>query len=993
MTAAQPHGIRQSTLSSRLGRLIFGSAYLKGHSPPRRRSAILIGMVAGAGDVFVGRARELVELERALASARAGSGATVLLAGEAGIGKTRLTAELGRQAREAGFDVLLGHSIDLVGTELPYQPFVEALRPLGDALSRDRETPGSQQGAFARTLELLSDRAAETPMLVVLEDLHWADVSTLDLVVFLAHNLDDQAVLLLATYRADELSSGERMWRLAEGARRSGSTLILELGPLERDELTDFLGARAGSLPTTVVNTIAARSGGNPFFAEELLAAAATGSGEIPRGLRDLLLQRVGHVDHATQEVLRLAAVAGRDVGYPLLRETADLPEAALRDSLRQAVEEGILVVEPQTGSFRFRHALLAEAIYSTILPGEREELHAHLAEKLERSGAARAAELAPHWAAAGRATDALVASIEAASEAETVFGLAEALAHVERALALWESVPGAAELVRVDLVDLHAWEAELASQTGAAPRAVDFVRRAIDLVEREDPLRAPRLYERLGQYLHESGKTDAALAAFERGVDLVPTLPPSAERARALAGLGHGLMLAWRFDESFAICEQALALARSTGERAAELRALLNLGRDLAYLGHAHEGVDDLEQVLALAAESGNPLALLDAYVALTDVLMMLGRPAESARAGQRGLEALHQYGIDSTVLVANTIEALLAIGAWDEAESMSRAALRASSANFPYMLLMLRADLELGRGDFEAARAHLDAAETTLREDRGQGVYDVFVADLALWERRWTDADRAVQDGLESATSRQAAQLHIWFCAKGLRAQAELAALARARRDTEAARAWLAKAQKLLAVARHSAQEASAVTPNAAGWLALAEAEYERAQGTARPESWSEAAAVWELLDRTPLAAYCRWREAESLVAVGASRTEASRPLRQAHAVAARIGAQPLLRELDLLAQRARLDPNPSESESPDRRHDLQQSLGLTRREAEVLSLVARGYTNREIADALVISIKTASVHVSHILRKLDTPNRREAAAIAHRLSAPRP
>ena len=182
--------------------------------------------------------------------------------------------------------------------------------------------------------------------------------------------------------------------------------------------------------------------------------------------------------------------------------------------------------------------------------------------------------------------------------------------------------------------------------------------------------MRAARLYERLGQYLHESGKTDAALVAFERGVDLVPTSPPSAERARALAGLGHGLMLAWRFDESLAICEQALALARSTGERAAELRALLNLGRDLAYLGRADEGVDGLEQVLALAAESGDPLALLDAYVALTDVLMMLGRPAESARAGQRGLEALHQYGIDSTVLVANTIEALLAIGAWDEAE-----------------------------------------------------------------------------------------------------------------------------------------------------------------------------------------------------------------------------------------------------------------------------------------------------------------------------------
>ena len=823
MAAARLRGIGRSALSSHRDRLIFRPLAISGRTPAAQLGAILIGVVTGAGNVFVGRACELAELERALASARAGSGATVLIAGEAGIGKSRVTAELGRRAREAGFEVLLGHSIDLVGTELPYQPFVEALRPLGDASPSDRNTAGSQLGAFAGTLELLSGRAAETPVLLVLEDLHWADVSTLDLVVFLAHNLDDQAVLLLATYRADENSSGERMWRFAERARRSSSTLILELGPLQRDELTDLIRAQAGSLPIMVVNEIAARSEGNPFFAEELLAAAATDSSEIPRGLRDLLLQRVGTVDQATQEVLRLAAAAGRDVGYPLLRATAELAEVALRDSLRQAVEQGVLVVEPRTGSFRFRHALLAEAIYSTILPGEREELHARLAEELERSGAAGAAELAPHWAAAGRATDALVASIEAASEAETVFGLAEALAHTERALALWETVPAAAELVRVDLVDLHAWAAELASLTGAAPRAVELVRRAIDLVEREDPLRAARLYERLGQYLHESGKTDAALVAFERVVDLVPTLPPSAERARALAGLGHGLMLAWRFDESLAICKQALPLARSTGERAAELRTLLNLGRDLAYLGRADEGVNGLEHQLGLAAESGDPLALLDAYVALTDVLMMLGRPAESARVGKRGLEALHQYGIDSTVLVANTIEALLATGAWDEADSTSRAALRASSANFPYMLLMLRADLELGRGDFEAARAHLDAALGTLREDRGQGVYDVFVAELALWERRWTDADRAVHDGLECARSRQAAQLHIWFCAKGLRAQAELAALARARRDTEAAHAWLAKARKLLAVARRSAQEASAVTPNAAGWLAL--------------------------------------------------------------------------------------------------------------------------------------------------------------------------
>ena len=246
-------------------------------------------------------------------------------------------------------------------------------------------------------------------------------------------------------------------------------------------------------------------------------------------------------------------------------------------------------------------------------------------------------------------------------------------------------------------------------------------------------------------------------------------------------------------------------------------------------------------------------------------------------------------------------------------------------------------------------------------------------------------------MRDALAGARSPQAAQLRVWFCAKGLRAQAELAALARARRDADAAGTWLGRAGELVAVARRAAAEAAAVTPVAAGWLALAEAEHERAQGVARPESWSEAAAAWERLERPPLAAYCRWRQAEALVAAGASRRGASAPLRAAHAVAARIGATPLLRELELLAERARLELAPSETASPDAGAGLEEALGLTPREAEVLALLARGYTNREIAATLVISVRTAGVHVLHILRKLGAPNRLEAAAIAHRLSPP--
>ena len=203
---------------------------------------------------------------------------------------------------------------------------------------------------------------------------------------------------------------------------------------------------------------------------------------------------------------MRLAAAAGRDVAYPLLRAAAALPERDVRESLRRAVEHGVLVAEQATGSFRFRHALLAEAIYATILPGEREELHARLAEELARSGAASPAELAPHWAAAGRSAEALAASVDAAREAEAVFGLAEAHAHLERALALWHAVPDAAELAGLDLAELCTWAAELASHTGAAPRAVELARRAIELVGAEDPHRAALLHVRLGEYLHETG-------------------------------------------------------------------------------------------------------------------------------------------------------------------------------------------------------------------------------------------------------------------------------------------------------------------------------------------------------------------------------------------------------------------------------------------------------------------------------------------------------
>jgi predicted ATPase/DNA-binding CsgD family transcriptional regulator len=943
-------------------------------------------MEARAASAFVGRVRELWELERALAATRARNGATVLIVGDAGIGKTRLASELSARARAAGFDVLLGRSIDLVGTELPFLPFVEALRPLGELRPADGRTPGTQLRVFEETLTLLSRRAAAAPVLIVLEDLHWADTSTLDLVVFLAHNVDDRRILLVGTCRADEPASAERVRRLTDAVRRSGSALAVDLGPLDDAEVAALVAdARAQG---AVAEAIVGRCEGNPFFAEELLAATDEGRA-LPRGLRDLLLQRVSRLDEPTQGLVRLAAAAGRDVGYPLLRATASVSEDDVRESLRRAVDQGVLVADQRAGMFRFRHALLAEAVYGTILPGEREEIHRRLADELARSGTATAAELAPHWAAAGRSAEALATSVVAAHEADAVFGLAEAFAHLERALALWDAVTDAPELAGLDLPALCAWAADRASQVGASLRAIELVERAIELVGRDDPRRAALLHGRRGEYLYELGRDEDALAALRRAVELAPE-EPSPERAYALASLAGGTMVARRYAESLAIAEQALALARAMGAGEAEVRAITVVGMDLAYLGRSEEGLARLQEALELAEEIGDHWGLERVYTNVTDALTMLGRPRESVRLGRAGLEAMRRYGIESPLIVSNQVEALVACGEWDEADRLSAAGLRRMSSSFTYALLIVRALVETERGDFEAAREHLEAATETLREDRGHGLYDTWVADLAVWERRWSDAEAAIERALSYARHPYAAHIRVQACAGGLRLQAELAALARARRDADGLGHRLVRAEELLAVGRSAAAEASTITPLAAGWLAQAEAEYFRARGESRPDAWAKAAETWDGLESPPLAAYCRWWQAEALVGAGALRAEATAPLRNAYAVASRLGARPLLRELELLAERARLDPTMPAAAADGERDDLQEALGLTRREAEVLTLVARGLTNREIADELVISVKTAGVHVSHILRKLDAPNRIEAAAIAQRLAA---
>lgn len=935
---------------------------------------------------LVGRGAELARLDAALADAASGSGSAVFVAGEAGIGKTRLVTEFAERTRQGDATVLVGRCIDLIGPGMPYMALAEALRglPFPPVRASGPEHPAH---LFEEIRAVLEGLAHTRPVLVVLEDLQWADASTLDLVSFLAHAIRDIAVLLVGTFRVDDPRPNAPMGRQIGALVRARAADLVDLGPLCDDEIRVLLHEAAGTVVSdALTDAICRRSGGNPFFAEELFAASMRGEPALPRLLRDALLLRVAGLDSG---VLRVAAAVGRDVPYRLLAATVPRPQADLQDALRAAVEQAVLVPDQSAGTFRFRHALLAEAMYSTLIPGEREELHARLAAAIAADPGLLgettvAGDLAQHWEAAGRPAEALVASIEAARHAEEVCGLAEAARYLERAIGLWCRVPDAADLTGLSRPDLLTWAAELVDLTGGGPRAARLAREAIGLLdERTEPTRVGLLYERLGSYLLPTGDRSAGLAACERAVSLVPPVPPSVERARALTTLGNALQLSWRHADSRLVCEEALSTAAAAGDDGPALRARGCLGVDLCYLGRPDDGLAHVAEARRRAALHGTPRDVVHGFAYHCEVLVTCGRFHEAGRVALDGLEAARRLGIGRTfgaLLAAYAAEALLETGDWARGDELLDAAMRTGTAFWSHYPRLLRAQLAIGRGDLAAARDHLESGVQGAREPSSAARYRRLVTELALWERRPEAALAAVDDGLRDAVGVHRLRLS----ALGLRAAAQTVALADVRRDRGSARSMRRYADRLLREARDVTAEAAEVTPDAAGWRAVAEAEHGQIDNGSKPDGWHTATDSWDHLDRPYLAAYCRWRYAQALLSSGAPEA-ATPPAREAHRVAVRLGARPLQQELELLARRGRLDlAGLAGTPRPPTAH----ALGLTTREGEVARLLTRGYTNRQIAAELTISVKTASVHVTHIMRKLGVSSRIEAAAVTHQL-----
>jgi DNA-binding CsgD family transcriptional regulator len=503
-------------------------------------------------------------------------------------------------------------------------------------------------------------------------------------------------------------------------------------------------------------------------------------------------------------------------------------------------------------------------------------------------------------------------------------------------------------------------------------------------------------LWERLGRFLWAAGDSVTALEAYEEAVRLVPLEPSSAARARVLAARGQGLMLLSRHEESRACCEEAIAIAREVGARAEEGHALNTLGCDIGYLGEPAAAVGHLVQARQIAEEVGDLDDLARAYLNLSEVLARpLNRLDEALALAREGIELSRRVGLAGDYgvsLQTNAADVLFRLGRWEEAAAVLRDAEDRNPIEMAAIdLHQAYAKLDVGRGSYDAAVERLEAARRLMIktvDPQYQTELRTREAELALWQGRPAEAHAAAAAGLRDLIDTD----DVWFIGPllwlGVRAQADAAA--DRLRDGERSDAQrvgldlLDRAREIVAAGERGTRFVPAVTM---AYALLCEAEIARLERRGDPEPWQRAAEAWDALGHPFPAAYARWRQAEALLARRRAR-EGAEVLDAAHAAAQQLGAAPLAYELTLLARRARVELTNGRPPEPAQQDDPGVRFGLTRREREVLGLLAEGLTNREIAQALFVTEKTAGAHVSSILAKLHVRSRLEAATAAQRL-----
>ncbi len=936
---------------------------------------------------LVGRREELHRVADALGWDDGGGGA-VLLGGDAGIGKTALVSRLLTRARERR--TLVGHCVGEVGTSLPYLPFVEMFAGL-DARERGlvdelvashpglvtlvpRLAAGARGDAVRADLVeavhgALADLGRRAPVLAVVEDVHWADESTRELLTLLFTRGGPDGVCLLVTYRSDDIHRRHPLaGTLAVWSRLPGLSRV-ELGPLPDADVRRIVHNASATLPEDVVDEVTRRAEGNAFFAEELAAAAGTVGGD-PGDLTRLLLARVDQLDEPAQAVVRVAAVIGRRVPHALLERVAGVDPSQLRSALRSAVEHHVLEPWGDRG-YEFRHALLAEAVTDDLLPSERLQLHRACAEALrEDPGLGTAADLARHALASGDRVAALEASTRAGDAARRMGGPAEALAHYETALGLTDADPDTAHALT-----LRA--ASAANGTGRAGRAMALLRSRLDTGEPTDLERA----ELLGALAFAARMTEERidrLPITEEALGLLTDDAPVPLRVGLLARRAEALMDAGMEAEALVVADEAMALAVEHDLRVDRTDLTSILARLSESAGDPRESIRRLEGVVAQWTDAPD-LALLRAMHILASVHYRQGDHAAALAGFERSLAEARRaglewsvYGVDSRSMAVTTAYEM---GAWDHAV---RLADHAADVGMPSW-----------------AAASLDAAVAHVWAARGRGSAQALLASTRPW---WSeDGKIAVQAGgaaldvfgRDGDVDRMLA-VHdevvtflrdLWGVGR-VAAEVRLAALAVGHLATAIRTAPPARRASLLAEVERRQDDAMAVwgegsvlpppTLEGRAWEARAGAERQRARWAAGEDvsveaiaaAWREVVDMFEKRGEPFEVARTRGRLAEVLVAAGDR--SADDVVAAALATARDLGAKPLEESLGQVLPRGARGT-------------------LTPRESEVLALLAEGRSNGEIGRALFISTKTASVHVSNILAKLGVASRGEAVAVA--------
>jgi len=978
--------------------------------------------------VFVGRVDELAALDAVFERVRDGRPSTVLIGGEAGVGKSRLVSEFTGRARAAGAArVLCGYCLELSAGGLPFAPFTGVLRELVHDLGADgvaallpgRSTrelarllpelgePGTHTDPdeararmFEQALALFEQLAESGPLVLVIEDTHWSDQSTRDLMSFLVGNQHILAdVLIVVTFRSDELDRGHPLRPVLAELDRLGWVVRLDVPRLTRREGRELMAALLGHEPDPVLaDQVFARSEGNPLFMEALLRNREPLDPGLPESLRDLLLADVRRLPAETQQVLEALSVAGQQSGHMLLAAVTGLGDDSLLAALRPAVWANVLV--PDADGYAFRHALIREAILGEVLPGARTRLHARLAETLAADPSLIAPgraviEQAHHWYAAHDSARALESAWQAAAAAERALAYAEKLTMLARILELWPTLPDAAERIGASHVSVLESAAEAAAAVGDDERGIGFAGAALKEIDRAaEPARAASMLEQRGLMKFRLGHADS-IDELREALRLMPAEPPTAARARMLAGCARRMDLS-KESGALAMAEEALALARQMGDTATEAYAMMTVALAQDPYGQNPLTPEVLARARALAERAQARDPQLQAFIFESHLLEGMGEHERAAQVARQGVARALEYGFarsTGAVLATNVAEPLVSLGRWDEAVGVIEHTLELSPPpGTRAALLHLAGEVALARGDLARAAASAAACRDALTRfgyrDQNQLPLAQLETKLRLAQGNTADALAIAERALDRADLQQSPR-YAWpllgtgayACGAVLISSAAADGLAhRAHRLLDRLRALagtmdatgpLQQAHQLT-FAAEAVQACGAPAGDALAGDALA--------GDALA-AWDAAAQAWEHLGGPYPLASALVRAAAAAMDRG-DRDGAAHRLARAASLADRLTAVPLREQIESLARRARLSLPAGTAGS-----QTAGSFGLTAREIEVLRLVAAGRSNRDIAAELFISTKTASVHVSNILAKLNVTSRTEAAAMAYR------